>query len=82
MEPESGCSNPAIMRSVVVLPHPEGPSSEKNSPGPMSRSIPSTATSSPNVLVRPASDTAPVVIAPVVGGPVVTWSGVIERLVW
>ena len=26
--PWSGCSNPAIIRSVVVLPHPEGPSSE------------------------------------------------------
>ena len=30
--PPSGRSKPAIRRSVVVLPHPEGPSSEKNSP--------------------------------------------------
>lgn len=29
MRPSSGTSNPAIMRSVVVFPHPEGPSSEK-----------------------------------------------------
>jgi hypothetical protein len=28
MRPESGFSNPAIMRSVVVFPHPEAPSSE------------------------------------------------------
>ena len=33
MSPASGRSNPAIMRSVVVLPQPEGPSSEMNSPG-------------------------------------------------
>ena len=28
----SGSSNPPIIRSVVVLPQPDGPSSEKNSP--------------------------------------------------
>ena len=33
--PEVGSSNPAIIRSVVVLPQPDGPSSEKNSPGPI-----------------------------------------------
>jgi hypothetical protein len=27
-----GCSKPAIIRSVVVLPEPNGPSIEKNSP--------------------------------------------------
>jgi hypothetical protein len=32
MRPAVGSSNPAISRSVVVLPHPDGPSSEKNSP--------------------------------------------------
>ena len=36
---------PAIIRSVVVLPHPEGPSSEKNSPAAMSRSMESTTVS-------------------------------------
>ena len=30
--PASGCSKPAISRSVVVLPEPDGPSSVKNSP--------------------------------------------------
>src|SRR4051812_49312452 len=29
--PSVGCSNPAIMRRVVVLPQPDGPSIEKNS---------------------------------------------------
>jgi hypothetical protein len=32
IRPEVGCSKPAISRSVVVLPHPDGSSSEKNSP--------------------------------------------------
>src|SRR5580704_5291650 len=35
--PWSGVSNPARMRSRVVLPQPDGPSSAKNSPGKMSR---------------------------------------------
>ena len=30
--PSEGCSKPAIIRSVVVLPQPDGPSIEKNSP--------------------------------------------------
>ena len=30
--PASGSSKPAIIRSEVVLPQPDGPSSEKNSP--------------------------------------------------
>ena len=32
--PPVGRSKPAIKRRVLVLPHPEGPSNEKNSPGP------------------------------------------------
>src|ERR1043165_4953942 len=32
--PEVGSSRPAIMRKVVVLPQPEGPSRQKNSPSP------------------------------------------------
>ncbi len=39
----SGSSKPAINRSVVVLPHPDGPSSEKNSPRPISSETWSTA---------------------------------------
>src|ERR1035438_7154195 len=45
IRPEVGCSNPAIRRSVVVFPHPDGPSSEKNSPLSTVRSMLSTATS-------------------------------------
>ena len=41
--PPVGTSKPASMRSKVVLPQPEGPSSAKNSPRPTSRSTPSTA---------------------------------------
>src|SRR3954464_6280365 len=41
--PSVGSSNPAIIRIVVVLPHPDGPSSEKNSPCPIARSICCTA---------------------------------------
>ncbi len=35
--PAVGRSKPAISRSVVVLPQPDGPSSEKNSPPAMSQ---------------------------------------------
>ena len=32
IRPEVGNSSPAIMRKVVVLPQPDGPSRQKNSP--------------------------------------------------
>ena len=32
IRPDVGETKPAIMRKVVVLPQPEGPSSERNSP--------------------------------------------------
>ena len=38
MRPAVGSSNPAIMRSVVVLPQPDGPMIEKNSPRSICRS--------------------------------------------
>ena len=44
IRPLVGRSNPAIIRSVVVFPQPDGPSSVKNSPGGISRSMPATAT--------------------------------------
>src|SRR5688500_16632356 len=37
IRPSVGCTNPAIMRRVVVLPQPEGPRREKNSPSSMRR---------------------------------------------
>src|SRR5687767_11373647 len=47
------------MRSVVVLPQPDGPRSEKNSPGGISRLRPSTAAKSPKRFTRSISCTAP-----------------------
>src|SRR5258708_28064438 len=61
--PEVGCSKPAISRKVVVLPQPEGPSREKNSPLATVRSTLSTAIS-PNLLVSPDSSIAPPPTAP------------------
>src|SRR3990172_9498287 len=37
MTPWEGCSNPAIIRRVVVFPQPEGPRREKNSPWAIAR---------------------------------------------
>ena len=50
ISPEDGNSKPPIMRSVVVLPQPEGPSSVKNSPWRTSSEMPSTACTSPKDL--------------------------------
>ncbi|GIS34703.1 MAG: hypothetical protein Ct9H90mP5_11520 [Acidimicrobiaceae bacterium] len=49
--PSVGNSKPAIILSVVVFPHPLGPSKEKNSPSSMVKSTLSTAVTSPNFLV-------------------------------
>ena len=50
--PLVGSSNPAIMRSVVVLPQPEGPSRQKNSPSRTVKVESCTATKSANALCR------------------------------
>src|SRR5687767_1258443 len=47
MVPVSFCSSPATMRSVVVLPQPDGPSRVTNSPCSTARSTESTAFSAP-----------------------------------
>src|SRR6478752_9883577 len=69
--PPVGSSNPPIMRRVVVLPHPDGPSREKNSPSPMVRSTRSTAVTVPrrewNRLAIPTSSMAGTVVGSVVG---------------
>src|SRR4051794_33112726 len=52
MVPRVGCSNPAIIRSTVVFPDPDGPSMEKNSPSAISRSTPSTARTDPKSFAR------------------------------
>jgi hypothetical protein len=41
--PEDRSSNPAMVRRSVVLPQPDGPSSEKNSPSRIVRSMPRSA---------------------------------------
>src|SRR5438067_10620441 len=63
IRPEVGCSNPAISRKVVVLPQPDGPSREKNSPLATVRSMLSTAISL-NLLVSPDSSILPPATAP------------------
>src|SRR6185295_14484985 len=51
--PEVGSSKPASMRSNVVLPQPEGPSREKNSPRRMSNDTSSTALTGPKCFEMP-----------------------------
>src|SRR6476660_90339 len=46
--PASGQSSPAMIRSSVVLPEPEGPSSANNSPSPTFKSTLSSAVNAPN----------------------------------
>src|ERR1041384_1776876 len=58
MRPSSGTSKPAIIRSVVVLPQPLGPSSEKNSPSRIARLTSLTAAALPKRLLTPSSSIA------------------------
>src|SRR5215468_7932634 len=46
--PSSGSTSPATMRRRVLLPQPDGPSRETNSPGAASSDTPSTAVTAPN----------------------------------
>src|SRR4051812_11867694 len=48
--PESMDSRPAIMRSIVDLPQPEGPTKTRNSPSSTSRSTPLMTSTVPNDL--------------------------------
>ena len=47
MRPPLACSSPAISRSVVVLPQPDGPSSVTSLPRAMAKLDLSTATTGP-----------------------------------
>src|SRR6266849_7338349 len=58
ISPASGCSSPAIIRNVVVLPHPLGPSSATMLPGSIVNDRRSTALVLPNSLVSSRSRTA------------------------
>src|SRR5262245_7626742 len=51
MRPSLGVSKPASIRSNVVLPQPDGPSSAKNSPWAMSKLSASTAATAPKRLL-------------------------------
>src|SRR5689334_98728 len=53
--PEVGSTKPAIICKVVVLPQPDGPSSETNSPFSTLSDKPSTAFRPPKILVRLSS---------------------------
>src|SRR5690606_17910229 len=55
--PAVGVSSPAIMRSEVVLPQPEGPSRHTNSPSPISKLTSPTAVKSPKRLVTFSNST-------------------------
>src|SRR5580693_8306535 len=51
-EPESAASKPARMRSAVVLPQPDGPSSATSSPGAISSDRPARARTAPKWRLR------------------------------
>src|ERR1041385_1783767 len=57
-------SSPAIIRSVVDLPHPDGPTSTTNSLSAMSRSIALTASTSSYFLTTLRSVTCAIVLQP------------------
>ena len=54
IRPSVGSSNPASIRSSVVFPQPDGPSSAKNWLRMTSRLTPSTARTRPKVLTTPS----------------------------
>ena len=65
-DPESGLKMSSMMRMVVVLPAPLGPSRPKTSPGSISNDTSSTARVSPNDLLRcsTTTDEAGMALAP------------------
>src|SRR3954466_13523274 len=52
ISPPVTASNPASKRNVVVLPHPEGPTSTRNSPSATVKLVSATAALSPKRLER------------------------------
>src|SRR3981189_2699571 len=57
ISPSDGSRKPAISRSVVVLPQPEGPSRQTSCPWSIRSDTLSTTASAPNRLVRPRNST-------------------------
>src|SRR5437899_2743756 len=64
MRPYEGRSSPASMRSVVVLPQPDGPTRTMNSPASRERFKSSTAVSAPKILWTPSNLTSASMSAP------------------
>ncbi len=60
MRPSVGCSSPASMRNVVVLPQPEGPSSVTSVPGSIVSDRSWIAVKEPKVLRTCSKTTEPV----------------------
>src|SRR5690242_21074624 len=58
ISPALGSSKPATMRSVVVLPQPDGPTSTTNSPSSIARLTLFTAATAPNDLLRSEEHTS------------------------
>src|SRR5262245_16447982 len=58
IDPLVAASRPAVNRSSVDLPHPEGPSTTTSSPSPASNEKSSSAHTSPQRLVSPRKTTA------------------------
>ena len=52
MRPYVWMSSPAMARSSVVLPQPDGPRKQTNSPGKISREMSFSAANAPNCFVR------------------------------
>jgi hypothetical protein len=52
MSPLVGSTNPAIIRKIVVFPHPLGPNKKNNSPDTICRSTASTAIVLPKRFVK------------------------------
>src|ERR1700761_6174577 len=51
-EPELGCCRSAITRSIVVLPQPEGPMKDTNSPSATARSTCDSASTRPSAVSK------------------------------
>src|SRR5262245_32817004 len=61
MSPDVGCSNPAIMRSTVDLPHPDGPRIHINSPSSTCKVTPSTAFTVPKCFESSSTESVAIV---------------------
>src|SRR5208283_3032973 len=77
MSPSSSSSRPAIMRMSVVLPLPEGPSRQSNSPSATSRLNPSNSRAAPKRLAILRSDTF---AKTCVSSPPLAWTPLAGRL--